>query len=110
MALTTALAILEPLIKTTSMKTTEEWEPEGRISLVEDTATAMNISRTQKTGKTGGETPPPPRKIQPKIINVSPLSLTKHHLKLFSHGSKFAPVTKGTYIDAKKALKILQED
>ena len=57
MALTTAQVILEPLIKTTSVKTTEEWEPEGRISLVEDTATAMNISRTQKTGKTGRGNP-----------------------------------------------------
>ena len=40
--------------------------------------------------------------MQPKIINVSSVTLSKFHLKLLSHGTKFTPTTKGNYFDAKK--------
>ena len=45
------------------------------------------------------------RNVQPKIFNVSAFAFTKNHLKLLSHGTKFTPVTRGTYIDAKKSTE-----
>ena len=41
-------------------------------------------------------------RLQPKVFNISSFSLGQHHLKLLSHGTKFTPVTKGNYVDAKK--------
>ena len=40
--------------------------------------------------------------MQPKIINISSITLSKYHLKLLSHGTKFTPTQKGNYFDAKK--------
>ena len=41
-------------------------------------------------------------KLQPKIINVSSVSLTRYQIKILAHGTKFTPTTKGDYFDAKK--------
>ena len=45
------------------------------------------------------------QRFQPKIINVSSITLNRHHLKLLAHGTKFTPVTKGNYVDAKKCTE-----
>ena len=70
---------------------------------------SANIKETDKKIWGGREYPKPPQttqqKVQPKIINLSTLTLSQFHLKLLSHGTKFAPVTKGNYFDAKKCTE-----
>ena len=59
------------------------------------------------------KTPKPPeaaqQKLQPKILNLSSVTLTQSHLKLLSHGTKFTPIAKGNYFDAKRCTEEFTE-